>query len=309
MWQGKRWVLIFSCALIPLRALMAAEQSELPRAIFTDPQADSAHPASGRGVQFRSKGSLINAQLYQPSGAGPHPTVILLHGLPGNEQNLDLAQAIRRDGWTVLTFHYRGAWGSGGKFTLRGGVDDAVALLEFLRQPDSAAAWGVDPNRIIVMGHSYGGYIAARAAVGAAGVIGVALLAPWDMSFDAKAWKSLTSAQLKQAGLEQFDDVDGRLNGATAVSLTHEIIRDGSALDLSRLAEPLAQQRVFVITATRDSDDDKAVDFIAGMHHAGAARLTTVVLESDHGFNSQRIALEAEVLRWLESVRDGVERH
>jgi len=34
--------------------------------------------------------------------------VILFHGLPGNEQNLDLAQAIRRANWNVLTLHYRG---------------------------------------------------------------------------------------------------------------------------------------------------------------------------------------------------------
>ena len=44
-------------------------------------------------------------------------TVILLHGFPGNERNLDLAQAIRRSGWNAVFFHYRGAWGSGGVFS------------------------------------------------------------------------------------------------------------------------------------------------------------------------------------------------
>ena len=41
-----------------------------------------------------------------------------MHGLPGNERNLDLAQAIRRAGWDVLTFTYRGAWGSPGDFSI-----------------------------------------------------------------------------------------------------------------------------------------------------------------------------------------------
>ena len=49
-----------------------------------------------------------------PAGAGRRPTVVLLHGLPGNEKNLDLAQAIRRAGWNVVTFNYRGSWGSPG---------------------------------------------------------------------------------------------------------------------------------------------------------------------------------------------------
>ena len=52
------------------------------------------------------------------SGTQPHPTVILLHGFPGYEQNIDLAQSLRRDGWNVLAMHYRGAWGSQGTFSL-----------------------------------------------------------------------------------------------------------------------------------------------------------------------------------------------
>lgn len=130
------------------------------------------------------------------------------------------------------------------------------------------------------------------------------MLAPWDPSFDAKAWKLLTPAQRKKAGLESFDDVDGRLMGATASSLIDEIMRDGPALDLTQLAEPLAQQHVLVVTATRDSDDDKAVDLIAGIRRVGAAHLTAAALDGDHGFNSRRIALEEKVLRWLETLRE-----
>ena len=37
------------------------------------------------------------------AGAGPHPTMLLLHGLPGNERNLDLAQAARRAAKVALT--------------------------------------------------------------------------------------------------------------------------------------------------------------------------------------------------------------
>lgn len=62
----------------------------------------------------------MSGLIYIASGAGPHPTVILLHGYPGNEKNLDLAQSLRREGWNVLFFHYRGAWGSEGEFSLTG---------------------------------------------------------------------------------------------------------------------------------------------------------------------------------------------
>jgi predicted alpha/beta-fold hydrolase len=57
-------------------------------------------------MQIPSHGTLMNALVYVAAGAGPHPAVILLHGFPGNERNLDLAQDMRRAGWDVLYFNY-----------------------------------------------------------------------------------------------------------------------------------------------------------------------------------------------------------
>jgi len=54
-------------------------------------------------MQIASHGALMNALVYVAAGAGPHPAVILLHGFPGNERNLDLAQDMRRAGWDVST--------------------------------------------------------------------------------------------------------------------------------------------------------------------------------------------------------------
>ena len=105
--------------LCPAATQAAAPAGLPPPAISQDPPVDRAHPAVGKGLQFESGGKLVNAMLYLPSGAGPHPAVILLHGLPGNEQNLDLARTMQRAGWAVVTFHYRGSWGSGGSFSSR----------------------------------------------------------------------------------------------------------------------------------------------------------------------------------------------
>jgi hypothetical protein len=46
--------------------------------------------------------------MYRANGPGKHPTMLLLHGFPGNERNPDLAQAIRGHGWNVVYFDYRG---------------------------------------------------------------------------------------------------------------------------------------------------------------------------------------------------------
>ena len=292
-------VFALACYFFLSDARSAVPPPDLPAAIFTDPVVDSVHPASGQGIQFRSGGALINAQLYRPSGVGPHPTAVILHGLPGNEQNLDVAQALRRAGWTVITFHYTGSWGSGGQFTLRKGLNDAAALLAYLHVQSHAKSWDVDPERILLVGHSYGGYVAARTAVAAPGVIGVVLIAPWDISFDFRKWSALPTAARKQAAATSFDDVDGRLVGASHSSLFEEVMRHGSTLDLAKLAALLAHRNVLLITANGDDDDDKAVDFIAGMRRSGASHFTSQVMDTDHSFNSHRIALQASILRWL----------
>jgi len=98
----------------------------IPRAIFTDPPADKVHPARMEVLHIPTAGGLqINGLAYLASGAGAHPTIVIAHGLPGNEKNLDLAQAVRRAGWNAVTFNYRGSWGSPGIFSFEGNLADA----------------------------------------------------------------------------------------------------------------------------------------------------------------------------------------
>ena len=55
-----------------------------------------------------SHGAMVTL-VYVAAGPGPHPAVILLHGFPGNERNLDLAQDIRRASWDVMYFNIAGS--------------------------------------------------------------------------------------------------------------------------------------------------------------------------------------------------------
>src|SRR3954462_11893092 len=116
-------------ALLDFATDAGAVPADPGRAAIVDPPRDAAHPARNRQLLIDSHGSKMNALFFLAAGAGPHPTMLLLHGLPGNERNLDLAQAVRRAGWNVLTFTYRGAWGSEGNFSISNAIDDAGAAL------------------------------------------------------------------------------------------------------------------------------------------------------------------------------------
>ncbi|MEL6781085.1 MAG: hypothetical protein AAFO51_01820, partial [Pseudomonadota bacterium] len=60
-----------------------------------DPELSVAFPPALEELNFQSQGARLNGLIYVANGEGPHPTVVLLHGYPGNEKNLDLAQDLR----------------------------------------------------------------------------------------------------------------------------------------------------------------------------------------------------------------------
>jgi len=105
---------------------------------------------------------------------------VLFHGLPGNEKNLDLAQAVRRAGWTVVTVNYRDSWGSPGNFSFAQNLEDAEATLAFIRSPENAKRLSIDVNRIAIGGHSMGGWVTAQTLAREPHVLGAIIISAGD---------------------------------------------------------------------------------------------------------------------------------
>ena len=118
--------------------------------------------ASLETVRIPSHGTMLNGFVYVASGPKEHPCLILLHGLPGNERNLDLAQEVRRAGWDVLYLDYRGSWGTDGEFSFTHAIEDVQAAITFLRSPENARRLHLDPSWIVLLGHSLGGFLAVQ---------------------------------------------------------------------------------------------------------------------------------------------------
>jgi pimeloyl-ACP methyl ester carboxylesterase len=265
-----------------------------PNAAIVDPPRDSAYPAHLQQLLVPSHGLGMNALLFVASGKGPHPTVILMHGLPGNERNLDLAQAIRRAGWDVLSFTYRGAWGSPGNFSISNAMEDTAAALDFARSP-AGAKFGIDPRHIVLAGHSMGGTTAEMTAAGATGLDGLILIDPWNPT-GATSKGAATRDQLVRA----FDDFGNSLQGATPESVADEVVANRSKWDLVAAARRLHGLPVLMIGA-RYGIGERDEPVIAAMKSAGA-RLTPIMMDTDHPFSDHRIALSEAVVSWLQSL-------
>lgn len=277
----------FSLALL---AASSAFAQQPPAAIFTDPPADKAHPAKMTVLHIPSHGVLINGLLYSPPGAGPHPTLVICHGLPGNEKNLDLAQAVRRAGWNAVTFNYRGSWGSPGVFRFAQNLEDADAVLAYLRDPANAEKLGVDTKRIAIAGHSMGGWVVAHTASHDHALIGAVLISAADMG-------QMASMPIDKLTALMADDMES-LAGVTAESMAREVQERSKEFRWDSQAAGLASLPLLVIS----SDDGLAPStdaLIKSVEANKSHRVTAIHMATDHSYSDHRIALETAVIEWL----------
>ncbi|MFA9217326.1 MAG: alpha/beta hydrolase family protein [Sphingomonadaceae bacterium] len=284
--------------LLPLLSLQVATAAAPPAAVTADTARNAKFPATNRQLLIPSAGVGMNALLMQAAGSGPKPTLLLLHGLPGNEQNLDLAQAVRRAGWNVLTLHYRGSWGSPGNFSIAGAVDDAAAAMDFLRQPDNARKYGIDLRRVLIGGHSMGGFAAARFVAAHPGTSGLLLLDAWNAGESGKEVLAHPEARAEfTTGIS--DDFGNSLAGADGPSLVDELERHAKDWDLNDLAPALALTPTLVIGARYGGgESNQALASAIKAQHK--AKISSLTLDSDHAFADHRIALSAAVISWLQ---------
>lgn len=281
---------------------MSAQQ--LSPAITTDPAPDKANPAAMESFQLPSHGALLNAIVYVAAGAGPHPVVLLLHGFPGNERNLDLAQSIRRAGWDVLYFNYRGAWGSPGDFSFTHAIEDTHAAISFLRDPANAKKFRADPNYIVLIGHSMGGMIAANVGAEDAGIKAIGMISAANMGGMVLpmvlAGKQETAVPF--IGRSLAAEGVAPLAGCTPESLARDLLANASKWNIPDLAPKLASRPVFVIT----SDDGLAAGsdaLVENLHKIGDTQVTSLHIATDHSYSGSRIELETTVLNNLSHLK------
>jgi len=273
---------------------------QIPSVVISDPAPDPEHPPHSAQVLIPSHGLGMNGLFYLAGGAGLHPTIVLLHGFPGNEQNLDLAQAIRRAGWNVLTMHYRGSWGSPGVFSIAHVIEDADAAVAFVRQPDVASKYGIDTRRIVLGGHSMGGFATAAHARADEHLLGVVLLDAWNVGATGEKFSKLSGTARTAAITEEFDDLGNSLHGATATSTAQEVMAHRVDWNYLSWAKDLANKPMLVIGASKAGGEENR-KLAEAVSRAGG-KVTAITIQSDHSFQDHRIALAGEVVNWLQTL-------
>lgn len=278
----------------------------LPFAAVTadgDPPPRLQPPASAEEIRIQSHGSQLNGLMYLPAGPGTHPLAIFLHGYPGNERNLDLAQAVRRAGYDALYIDYRGDFGTGGTFSHANSLEDVAATLAWARGTGPSAQYHFDPARIALIGHSFGGWLALMSAEHEPSSVCIAALAAWNLGWVGGRFES--HADERADVLSYFrvttDGTGGPVH-ADPEDLIREIADHADAWNYLSQANALRDRALLLVAATRDTPDENAArleELAAAIRNKGGKPVRVLTFEDDHPFSSHRLALADTVIRWL----------
>jgi pimeloyl-ACP methyl ester carboxylesterase len=285
------------CLVLTTAAGSYLQAQQIPAAVVSDLAPDRENPASMEAPDVPSHGAKMYSVLYLAAGAGTHPTVVLMHGFPGNEQNMDLAYSIRRAGWNVLVPHCRGAWGSEGAYSFTHAIEDTQAAVQFLRDPENVKKYRIDPKRLVLIGHSLGGFLVAYATARDSEIMGVGMIAASNLGPSTmRAW-----ARDPQEIQARFRDNASRLAGTTSERLLEEAKQNAASWNYLDYAPALKDRPVLIVEADdRNLSDNQAL--AAALRKLGNSRITETHMTTDHIFSDYRIALQGVVVEWLEGV-------
>ena len=257
---------------------------------------DKLNPPAIVEASFLSSGDRLNALAYLANGEGPHPTVLLLHGYPGNEKNLDIAQYLRRDGWNVFFFHYRGAWGSEGNFSFVNAAQDVGAALAHLRE--NAQAYRVDPDRIAIVGHSMGGRLTLAGAANDARVECAVTMAAAAVE---PAPESLVDEEAV-SGFRAYADGLIMLRGHDGSNVVEQNAQFAATYPLAAVTQKLSGKKLLMIAAEKDDavPIGEHLRYVKAFSANPAISLSTEVYDTDHSFSTHRIALSRRIAGWLD---------
>ncbi|MGO8960260.1 MAG: alpha/beta hydrolase [Streptosporangiaceae bacterium] len=235
------------------------------------------------GVTFASDGDRLIGVLYLAQGDAPKPTVLLLHGCPGLEQNLDIAMALRDSGWNCLVFHYRGCWGSAGRYDLRTIARDVRAATDYLQATEYP---GVDPGRLAVAGHSLGGWAAILAAAADQRLRAVvAIAAPAELS-------------LASADSGNLDREFTRFLAVTPTELRRQAAEVSSRPSAADVIPAISPRPLLLVHGSADEWIPAGASRLL-YERAGQPRRYVEIDGANHAFAWHRAALRDLVTGWL----------
>jgi alpha/beta superfamily hydrolase len=234
--------------------------------------------------------------------------VLLLAGFPGNEKDvLGVGERLVRAGIGVLTFNYRGTYGSEGDYSLPRAQEDIAAAHAFLLReevPDSFRAGAAD---LVVGGYSFGGgmgltYVAnhpaIRRAFSIAGTDHAAFMRIYERDPEFRSMvNEIFESLAHPAGPVRFAATQSRPDKTAAGQKI-----DAGPYDLQRLAPALADRRLLFLWGWDDVNnriEEHLIPVYRALADVGASNVRIETFATDHSFGNVQEELAAAIIDWI----------
>jgi uncharacterized protein len=259
--------------------------------ILNDLKWDMTSPASSTELFIPSGNSQIAGLIYNANGLQKHPTLLLLHGYPGNERNLDIAQVVRSRGWNVIYFDYRGSWGSQGKFSFKNCVEDVVNVVSFCNKYQDSLK--IDTSNIVLFGHSMGGWVCLKALQELPTIKKGFVLSTWDIAKDFKN----VSNEKEMLSIANDPNIAGKyfVLNTSLKDLYTPVLQDKTYFNLLNDAKSLGDKQIIMI-----DEHEKNSQLAEKIKESNKLYFDYSVWQTDHSFTNKRASLINKVLAFIE---------
>ena len=261
-------------------------------------------------ITINRSGVLLKGKFYAVEGEGIFPTVILLHGFPGNEKDvLGIGENLAQAGINALTFNYSGTYESQGKASHEHNLNDINAAFIYLHQLENISKYKIDTSLIYLGGWCHGGGLGLAYAINHPEIHSVFSIAGSDQSVFFKEYVSnpemkkmidKSFAETTAKGITRFED------GAAP----HEVAEGGidkmiSSLDIKKNAATLALKNILLIGGWDDIQTTME-KFILPLYRAlqteKAQNVTIKAFQDDHYFGKTKNDVAQTLIEWIKAV-------
>jgi cephalosporin-C deacetylase-like acetyl esterase len=260
-------------------------------------QSDSAYKVP---LELKSAGVTLRATLFVARGSGPHPTLVVLKGFPGNASTAFPAY-LQSKGFNAIAMNFRGQLDSDGTYDVGGTPDDATALIAYLRSDSAKRAFRIDPQRIAITGTSAGSFGALASAARDPSLRCVALIVPFNWTVTLMTMRD--NALLRTAMVNQVEAMTKRANPPVRLdtAFAARTFANAESYDLRAVARRLVGKNVFLIGARYDSTAHLTTHFepVRDSLRVARAIVRDTILDDNHNLTGTGERVYDLIATWM----------
>lgn len=254
-------------------------------------------------IDFLSQGTRVQGKVFPAPGAGLKPTLLMVPGWPGNPEDVtNLGAGLPGLGINMVMFNPRGMHASEGSFSFSNTLADIGAALAWLAREDVRRRFNIDPAKVALGGHSFGGGMAmVYAATHPSGPSQILGIAPADVG---DTVNGLLNDPATQASMRKLLTTPGAVPVRVAdfAGTIAQIKADGNPYWLKDAAPLLADRSILLVGGWEDvvvTIDQTVLPFYRALKKGGAGDVTFLTYHDGHQFVSVKKQLAFDVSVWL----------